>query len=159
MKIVITTQYMENYGAHDWDGEGKCPQYWKSKGGDIYVIENLTQAQAEDFLENKIQKLYELIEYSNEGSKEFVIGTSIAEDTTVIHDEWETPNIIKVENDIFTVSRITKNDEYGYLNQKISEKKEMYVMTAGGGRDNYKVDYLLKTGELVNSENIMSFLK
>jgi hypothetical protein len=31
MKLLITTQYMENYGAHDWNGEGACPQYWKMK--------------------------------------------------------------------------------------------------------------------------------
>ena len=37
-KLLITTQYMENYGAHDWDGTGECPQYWKSKGGNDYVI-------------------------------------------------------------------------------------------------------------------------
>lgn len=159
MKIVITTQYMENYGAHDWNGEGQCPQYWKNKGGDVYLIENLNQNQAEDFLENQIKKLYELIEYSNEGSKEFIVCAIIAEDNAVTHDEWETPNTIKVENNIFTVSRITKNDEYGYLNPKVSEKKEKYVMTNSGGRDSYEVEYLLKTGELVNSDNIMNFLK
>lgn len=31
--LVIHTQDLENYGAHDWDGEGACPQYWKYKGG------------------------------------------------------------------------------------------------------------------------------
>ena len=33
--LVIHTQDVENYGAHDWDphtGED-CPQYWKYKGG------------------------------------------------------------------------------------------------------------------------------
>jgi hypothetical protein len=30
--IYATGQYRENYGAHDWNGEGECPQYWKSKG-------------------------------------------------------------------------------------------------------------------------------
>ncbi len=39
--IVIRTQYMENYGAHDWDGEGECPQYWKFKGGSEYKITNV----------------------------------------------------------------------------------------------------------------------
>jgi len=29
MKLVITTQVYENYGVHDWDGRGECPQYWK----------------------------------------------------------------------------------------------------------------------------------
>jgi len=36
MKLVISTQVYENYGAHDWDGTGECPQYWKAKGD--YVI-------------------------------------------------------------------------------------------------------------------------
>jgi len=37
--ILIHTQYEENYGAHDWDGKGKCPQGWKTKGGTIFRIE------------------------------------------------------------------------------------------------------------------------
>ena len=37
--ILIQTQYEENYGAHDWDGKGKCPQGWKMKGGSIFQIE------------------------------------------------------------------------------------------------------------------------
>jgi hypothetical protein len=40
MKLLITTQVYENYGAHDWDGTGSCPQYWKAKGGNDYVIKN-----------------------------------------------------------------------------------------------------------------------
>ena len=38
MMLVIRTQFMENYGAHDWDGTGECPQYWKMKGGSEYKI-------------------------------------------------------------------------------------------------------------------------
>ena len=38
MKLLITTQVYENYGAHDWDGKGECPSYWKAKGGSDYVI-------------------------------------------------------------------------------------------------------------------------
>ena len=34
MKLHIETQTQENYGAHDWDGTGVCPQYWKFKGGE-----------------------------------------------------------------------------------------------------------------------------
>ena len=36
--LVIRTQVHENYGAHDWDGTGECPQYWKAKGGHEYKI-------------------------------------------------------------------------------------------------------------------------
>jgi hypothetical protein len=35
---VIDTQYKENYGAHDWNGEGECPQRWKFKGGSCIKI-------------------------------------------------------------------------------------------------------------------------
>jgi len=40
MNIVIESQVKENYGAHDWDGKGECPQYWKFKGGNSYVFKN-----------------------------------------------------------------------------------------------------------------------
>lgn len=36
--IYATGQFMENYGAHDWDGEGECPQYWKCKGSERVVM-------------------------------------------------------------------------------------------------------------------------
>ena len=42
MKLVIQTQIKENYGAHDWDGEGECPQRWKFKGGTTYVVNDLS---------------------------------------------------------------------------------------------------------------------
>lgn len=41
--VTITAQYKENYGAHDWDGEGTCPQYWKNKGGHRFVVELTSQ--------------------------------------------------------------------------------------------------------------------
>lgn len=42
-RLVVGFSYQENYGAHDWDGKGECPQYWKSKGG-IDVIVDLGAA-------------------------------------------------------------------------------------------------------------------
>jgi len=36
MKLVITTQVYENYGAHDWDGKGECPDVVKNfRGKDV----------------------------------------------------------------------------------------------------------------------------
>lgn len=49
MKILLHTQCLENYGAHDWDGKGECPQYWKAKGGDdIELDRELTLNEAAD---------------------------------------------------------------------------------------------------------------
>ena len=45
-KLLITTQVYENYGAHDWDGVGECPQYWKAKGGNDYVVKNINLNKA-----------------------------------------------------------------------------------------------------------------
>jgi hypothetical protein len=41
MMLVISTQVYENYGAHDWNGQGECPQYWKAKGGSEYKITDI----------------------------------------------------------------------------------------------------------------------
>lgn len=40
MKYVISTQYLENYGLHDYDSDGKYPEghYWKFKGGTDYIV-------------------------------------------------------------------------------------------------------------------------
>ena len=38
MQLFVYTQIRENYGAHDWNGEGVCPQYWKPKGGETYKV-------------------------------------------------------------------------------------------------------------------------
>ena len=40
-KLLIQTQVYENYGAHDWDGTGTCPEYWKAKGGSEYFVSNI----------------------------------------------------------------------------------------------------------------------
>ena len=45
-KLLITTQVYENYGAHDWDGAGECPQYWKAKGGCDYVVKKFKDFSA-----------------------------------------------------------------------------------------------------------------
>jgi hypothetical protein len=38
MQLFVYTRISENYGAHEWDGEGECPQYWKPKGGETYKV-------------------------------------------------------------------------------------------------------------------------
>lgn len=37
--IQITAQYEENYGAHNWDGKGICPEHWKPKGAQMFSLE------------------------------------------------------------------------------------------------------------------------
>ena len=46
MKFVISTQTLENYGAHSEDGKFSSGNaYWKFKGGTDYVVEGLERIQ------------------------------------------------------------------------------------------------------------------
>jgi hypothetical protein len=45
-RLIVHTQYRENYGAHDWSGEGDCPQYWKNKGGMDFLVAEVSIEEA-----------------------------------------------------------------------------------------------------------------
>ncbi len=77
MKLVIETQYMENYGAHDWDGQGECPQYWKMKGGDSYMVEN---CPVDVDVQEVIAMLGQEVEWSEVGSRSYVVATHFEAD-------------------------------------------------------------------------------
>ena len=84
MKLHIITQYMENYGAHDWDGVGECPQYWKMKGGEDYLMSldgyNAEHEFAEKNLEIIVDSVRDKIEWNEIGSRQYVIGYGIVPD-------------------------------------------------------------------------------
>jgi len=69
MKLVIVTQVFENYGAHEWDGTGDCPQYWKAKGGDEYVFV-LGQTLTGDVLTAAVSAATALCEQSDDYYRE-----------------------------------------------------------------------------------------
>ena len=75
MMFVIRTQFMENYGAHDWDGTGECPQYWKFKGGSEYKITGVDPtADPQDYI-----NLAD-VEFSSDGAREYILDYSFEED-------------------------------------------------------------------------------
>ena len=125
MKLVIQTQYRENYGAHDWNGEGECPQYWKFKGGSTYVIENVGVLSSVEYsaLKNSVTPL---IEYNNEGSEEYLLHCHLEEDDSVVCEEWEVPYILQ-------------RNGYGlYIaNRNHETYTESYVMMPEGDRTEY----------------------
>jgi len=75
-KLLITTQVYENYGAHDWDGVGECPQYWKAKGGNDYVVKNFEGNRRPSVAESATEAVMALrsqIEQDNDGFRETII--------------------------------------------------------------------------------------
>lgn len=81
MKLLITTQNYENYGAHDWDGTGECPQYWKAKGGSDYVLKNFT-----DF--NKVTETVMALRSQVEENSDYYRSTII--DWEIVADDYLT---------------------------------------------------------------------
>jgi len=75
MMLVIRTHFMENYGAHDWDGTGECPQYWKMKGGSEYKITDVP-------LNIDYQEVVSManVETDNIGCREYILDWSIESD-------------------------------------------------------------------------------
>ncbi len=75
MKLLIQTQVYENYGAHDWDGTGTCPQYWKAKGGNDYVVKKFKGDAT-----TAVMALRSQIECDNEGYRENIVSWEIVAD-------------------------------------------------------------------------------
>jgi hypothetical protein len=75
MKLHIWTQDHENYGAHDWDGEGACPQRWKAKGGADFFIPKF-KGGAEEATQ-AVMALRSSIEERNEYFRREVLGWNI----------------------------------------------------------------------------------
>ena len=83
MKLHIYTQDQENYGAHDWDGVGACPQYWKAKGGSDYVIRNINVNQVTD----TVMAVRGQIEQDNDAFRESIIDWTIVSDDALTEFE------------------------------------------------------------------------
>jgi hypothetical protein len=79
MKLLITTQLYENYGAHDWDGKGSCPSYWKAKGGNDYVIKDFRGG--DEAATRMVMAVRERIEESSDYYQETIIGWDLVEDS------------------------------------------------------------------------------
>ena len=82
-KLLITTQVYENYGAHDWDGVGTCPQYWKAKGGSDYVIRNINVNQTTE----TVMAIRGQIEEDTDAFRETIIDWSIVADDALTEFE------------------------------------------------------------------------
>ena len=76
MKLYIQTQTQENYGAHDWDGEGACPQYWKFKGGSEYFVADVVAAEADKV----VSEVRSRIEEDSAYYREYILSWSLVAD-------------------------------------------------------------------------------
>jgi hypothetical protein len=80
MQLLITTQIQENYGAHDWDGAGACPQYWKFKGGNDYKYALGSVLRNADTIQEIVEYFRPQIEEDNEYYRNHIIGYEVVAD-------------------------------------------------------------------------------
>lgn len=135
MKIIFNTQFNENYGSHDWDGKGECPQYWKAKGGFTYVLEDVTSEQAVD--KEFWVKLENTIEYSDVYTSEWILDYQLVDNdvpTSEFHNHWECPILITVDGSQATFHhKIDIDREFQGIN--LSHSMREVVKTLGSHED------------------------
>ena len=110
IRVVFQTQYRENYGAHDWDGEGECPQYWKSKGGSTYIVSATAAEIADSQWWDMVTKC---ISHSSEYSVEYVISETVVDAIDFVEsdhvEEWEEPTYAQSAGDCLHCTRESKS--------------------------------------------------
>lgn len=159
MKLVIYTQYRENYGAHDWDGTGTCPQYWKSKGGSTYVVASLTPAQVLKIKDSGIPTLTSLIEYANDYTLEYVINYRVVPDSTSVCEEWESPIMLDY-NPLagkWYAREVRENGEYGCMRKEIDRLISTWTLAPKGETNDRVVTYVMRNGDIVKGSDIDTY--
>lgn len=172
MKILINTQYKENYGAHDWDGKGHCPQYWKFKGGSTYVVENVSDnfagtdlygaaVEGWDVLHENFPKVVEAITVNDYSQQEYILDAQLlADDTDLDIEAWDVPYYLNIDsNGNVTCERTVANGEYGWMRKEILSKYEQWEMGPNQNRENYRCSYIMDDGsQLLGNQELQKYL-
>ena len=147
MKLVIYTQVRENYGD-------ETNPRWKYKGGETYVVRDITEAQRERIQRQGIPTLSALIEYSNPASEEYVRDYDVVADNVRECDPWESVIECSYSEGVWHASVETLNNEYGYLRSDIGRKLAVYTMLPRGERGDYTVEYYDRQGARMDVERL-----
>ena len=144
-KLVITTQYLENYGD-------KENPYMKFKGGSTYVMPNCG-----DLNENQIATIVAQVkpficldfEKSNGGCDEYITDVAVVSLGKKVCDDWDTVTNFWLTDGQVGFMKVTDNREHGWMKAGILEKTESWF----NDRENYKAEFLMEDGEFVIGEN------
>jgi hypothetical protein len=112
MKLHITTQYMENYGAHDWDGQGECPQRWKFKGGEDFFYPLGDAGRGDEAVQELVNHFRPEIEWDDIGSRQYIVGYGVVADdfrTAFERSQLEYEGFIQFPAKVL---EMTQEDEY-----------------------------------------------
>lgn len=156
MKLVIITQHEENYGAHDWNGEGACPQYWKSKGGDFYVVENVLIGQQDptpykDLCKVLVRELGDLIQRSDDYFQEYIIRAVIVGDSEKLWEDYDSPIYLRREDKSWRARQLQDGATCG-MHRSIKQCITEYTLLPKGEQAGRSVLYITDKGALNYAE-------
>ena len=152
-KLVITTQYMENYGD-------KNDPYMKFKGGNTYELPNCG-----DLNENEIATIVAQVRpyitttllESNGGCEEYVVDFKVVSHSTKTVEDWE--SVTEFCFDQFTgdvnFMKVTDNREDGWMKKEILERTESWTGDMSESkRGDYKSEYLMEDGDIISHKEL-----
>ena len=139
-KLVIHTQYLENYG------DSKDP-YMKFKGGTTYVMSNcgeLNENEIATFVARVKPYITTDLVKSNGGSEEYINDVKVVPHMEQVCADWD--SVTEFSFDLFghvNFIKITDNREDGWMRKEILETTETWT----NNRKNYKKEFLMDNGD------------
>ena len=155
MAKIVQTQYRENYGSHNWDGTGKCPQYWKNKGGSTYVIlGNTSNDVVYPAINHKSDYSEEYIIFDKDVPEEYV--ANVGKEASIDFEPWEDRTYITIAED----GSIIQERKSGFEDLRRGLKSYTHTWEYANAEErktgeckSYRVEYVFKNGMVANSED------
>lgn len=154
-KLVIQTQYLENYGS-------RSEPYMKFKGGSTYVLKSCGELSANEIATIVAQFKPTLMdmESSNGGCEEYITSVKVVPLAEKVCEDWESEIEFSFDNTTLyptiTFIKITDNRNDGFMKKEILESTETWDFVPGSGngtRQNYKREFLMDDGDYTTNLN------
>ena len=115
-RTLITTQYLENYGAHSENGKFEDGNaYWKFKGGEQYVISTNSHKEA-----NAVAFLHAYLQKENNNCR----GKELVTSWEMLPTDWVEEDLYDEEDDFFRSPFYIDVEEYFELQKRVNKKRK-----------------------------------
>ena len=128
-KLVIETQYMENYDVNEVTEDG----YWKFKGGNTFITDDVDVNN----VQSVANEIIPLIEYDNSMSREFVLEWRVEPDSWV--SQYEKDQKEWSDGSMYHDPRLFKNEDGHWIK----------IRKFDGERGGYEYHDNLNTGKVI----------
>ena len=119
--IHVTTQFIENYGAHNYEGEGRLNNHWKFKGGHDYLI---SETPEDDFGKPKCANVLALItRYENQLEVDSKFGITYPTNYKIVKRNYKTREE-RMEDKNTPSDLLPRRWSYWHLERLVSKKDE-----------------------------------